>query len=83
MQKLVQNPSYGFIQAMEEKINDLLQTKIGTGFKMINMPNGLHYGFVYGMDGYYNKNSLLDIDCTVEKNDETGCLKFGSAAISA
>lgn len=82
MKELMQDPSNGFIQAMEEKINNLLQTKIGTGFKMINLPNGFHYGFVYGMDGYYNKNSLLDIDCTIVEDEETGCIKFAQGAFT-
>lgn len=55
-----------FIQTMESKVNGLLSSKLTGTFRMVVAPDGFHYGFKYGGDGYYNKNSLLDIDCTLE-----------------
>lgn len=71
-----------FIKAMESKIGDLLGSKLTGAFRMLVVPEGFHYGFTYGNNGYYNKNALVDIDRTLTIEPTTGQLTLGQTPFS-
>lgn len=71
-----------FISAMEKKVGNLLGSKLTGEFKMLVDPNGFHYGFTYGNNGYYNANSLSDIDRTLVVDETTNQLVFGQQPFS-
>lgn len=60
-----------FSSIMEEKISEALSTQLSGKFRMIVEPNGFHYGVTYGPNGYYNKESLLDVDRTLAVDSDT------------
>lgn len=76
-------PNDIFSSVMEKKISEALSTQLSGNFRMIVEPNGFHYGITYGQNGYYNRESLLDVDRTLTVDSETLRPIFSSQSFSS
>ncbi|MGI4759439.1 MAG: hypothetical protein ACRYF0_01940 [Janthinobacterium lividum] len=51
-----------FIDNIQQQVSNFLATQLDGAFSMVSYPSGFNYGITYGLNGYYNKATLQDID---------------------
>ncbi|MCD4650933.1 MAG: hypothetical protein K8S56_04015 [Candidatus Cloacimonetes bacterium] len=70
-----------FMGEIEDKVNQLLSSKLDGKFQMVNYPSGFNWSVQFGPNNYYNQKALNEIDLTTDiaSND---ILTLGSSNFS-
>lgn len=70
-----------FRAILEDKVNQLMETKLEGKFNAVVAPQGFHWGTSYGAMKYCNQKSLQDVDMMLTF-DEDGMARFGDETFS-
>lgn len=59
-----------FDAVMKDKVNSALKPKLDGDFICATYPAGFNYGITYGVNAYYNEDTLSTLDSTIQTNDD-------------